>query len=155
MKYIAILLLLLSNSVLADDHAGLVIPPFPSGIENIGAALISNQNINDIKWSQNLVRINNVYYLWLNRFESRKNKKAYFKVTHTFQLPDPDNLNIYFATCKNQKTNEVDITAFATGQADKEWHTNITSAWKPNIKTGKIEAVTINNIICLNESYGL
>lgn len=155
MKYFIMLLLLVPGLVYAKDYTGSITPPFPEGVENRGGVLVDFQHTSELKWSQNLVRIKDTDYLWLNTFVERKEKKAYFKVVHQLELSTASDMILYFATCMNKKTNEQNITGLASGKADQEWHHNVVKAWRPNTTAGKIEAVETTNIICHNEAYGL
>jgi hypothetical protein len=154
--FVILSLLLLSSVSHADTYVGRIIPPFPDEIENLGGALINFETGKEVKWSQTLVKLDGTLYLWLNSFEIRAGKKAYFKVIHHIELPMPNvGEGIYFAQCMNKETNENNITAFGNGAPEQEWHDAITHAWKPNLEIGEFETVNPNNIICYNEGYGI
>ncbi len=156
MKPTTLFFLFISSIVHADTYTGLIIPPLPTDAQDLGGALLNHQPGKEAEWSQQLVKINNSYYLWLNSFESRKEKKAYFKVVHHLKLPALNkNEYIYLALCKNTRTKEKEITGIGYGKTNEEWHSHISGAWKSNLKTGVIESISTDDIICYNEGYGI
>lgn len=156
MKYIILTLWFHSGISYAEPYIGLIIPPFPNEVVSLGGALIDHKPGKELEWAQNLVKINDSLYLWLNSFEVKKNKKAYFKVVHQVKLPTlKNNEYVYLTLCKDTKSDDKEITGVGYGKDNVEWHSNISSAWKSNLETGKIESISTKNIICYNEGYGV
>jgi hypothetical protein len=156
MRYISALLLFVSAATYGGEYVGIVIPPFPSEVEDFGGALINYQAGYEVEWSVNLVRVGSKKYLWLNSFEERKEKKAYFRVRHQLTLPDTkEGEYIYLSLCKSSESNELNLTGVGSGDPSEEWHGNITSAFKPNLETGLLESVSPAGVLCYNEGYGI
>ncbi|MFO7530498.1 MAG: hypothetical protein R6W86_17155 [Marinobacter sp.] len=156
MRYLSALLIFASTTIYGGEYVGIVFPPFPTEVEDLGSVLINYQTGSEVEWSVNLVQIGAKKHLWLNRFEERKNKNAYFRLRHQLTLPDTRNGEyIYLSLCKSSGSNELNITGIGSGPADEEWHIKITSAYKPNLNTGLLESMSPVGVACYNEGYGV
>ena len=66
----------------------------------------------------------------------------------------PASQSIVVSGCRIKKKRDSNIIAVVKPE-DKEYYTKVVRAWKVNRSTRKIELMSIKDIDCVNEAYGL
>ena len=143
----------------AGNNIGVITPPYPDGIEIVGEALIDPDNFRDENgWAQSLVKIGDYYCLWLEKFYRRVEKKAYFKVVNELKLPQiTKGYDYILASCGKTEldANRSDITALVARDKSGEQSNKIIRAWKADTDAQRIIEISVENMRCYSEGWGL
>lgn len=119
--------------------------------EHISSAIIGENNGFDFSLTQ--IRKNDLNILIFNKVYP--GPKSTYEILDTLQIQNlSKNEYISFQLCRKDTINDSEIIAIVIND-DSEYYNKIIKSWRANRKTGKICAIDIIGIDCLNEGYGL
>lgn len=154
---LGLVLMLLSRACMATDLIGSIVPPFPEGWKDDGGACISKSLGTDkiCDYSIGVLRAPKKLLLYIGKSSQRVDpKKARWIVTDQISFDQlPPGHHVAFALC--ERRGELDETILAVVKTtDTEWYTDLRSAYKANLNTGRFEKIPPKGIRCLNEGWG-
>jgi hypothetical protein len=159
---IAALYLPSASTAAPPNLVGLETPPYPAGYENIGGGLFFNDHNHAythlcygkmIHAAPHLIsRCEGQDVVVLQKFIERREKKAYFKVLDEVQLPKMPAERYVLAVpqCSSVSYKDENILAIGRMEEIKDGlvSKDISHAWRFNLQTGKIEPISIHDVIC-------
>lgn len=100
------------------------------------------------------------YALVLSEKVGMEGKHAKWSRTDILIHPHPKSNTSYFvggngALCEYNGRRDEQVIAIAADNGDKQWLTAISYAWKVDVKTKKLIAVSPKNLRCENEGWGI
>lgn len=154
---IGLVLMLISNSCLASDLTGSIVPPFPDGWMDGGGACIAKSLGADkmCEYSIGVLQGPSGLLLYIGKSAPRiELKKARWLVTDQMSFPQtPRDQQVVFSVC--ELNGEIDETIIAVVKTtDTEWYATVRQAYRANLKTGRFEEIPPKGIRCLNEGWG-
>lgn len=151
-------LLLFNGACIASEISGTIVPPFPERWKNLGGACIAASLGVDKYCDYSIGVLENVKQriLYFGKLVPNSNaKKAQWLIIDEMSYPVTQlGFQVIYGLCERNR--KIDETIIATVKStDTEWYTTVKLAYRANLKTEHIEKISINEIRCLNEGWGL
>lgn len=154
----ALILMLLSQACMAIELIGSIVPPFPEGWKDESGACISISLGTDriCEYSIGTLRADGTLIAYIGKSAPRVDpKKGRSLVTDQLSFPRiPRGHDIVFANC--ERDGKRDETVLALVKTTKtEWWSQVLSAYRADLNTGRFEKIPTKGIRCLNEGWGV
>jgi hypothetical protein len=150
-------LTLLCSASNADSLVGSVVPPYPEGFRDAGGACIS-KSLGDkdmCLYSLGILRRRGTTLLYIGKSAPRIDpKKARWTVTDQLAFQNlPQGHDVSYGLCEQNGVQDETILAIVR-ITNTDWYSQIHSAYKVNLATGRFEKIDTKGIRCLNEGWG-
>jgi len=151
-------LTLLSHPCKATNLIGSIVPPYPVEWKSQGGACIGGSLgiERSCDYSIGIIEKSGQLHMYFGKSAPRIDpKKARWFVTDQMLYPKtPAGFHVVYGLCERDgKSDETIIAIVKT--TDTEWYTNVKSAYRANLSTGRFEKTSIKGIRCVNEGWGV
>lgn len=136
-----------------EEYIGLHHPPLPFGLNDQAGYLINPDA--KIEYTVSYIARVSGEMLWLERLTHRDpSGHPFFEVRAVLYLPLlSDHEFLVFGQCRVDEVADPEIIALVETR-DEEVYTEIRMAWRADRQGERFEAVPLEGVTCINESYG-
>ncbi len=154
-------LILVPGFATADTLAGLVYPPLPDGMRDLGGGCVTDERGYDHSCDYSISVIATqagkaMAIIGARLLERDPTGNPIWLITDSVPYPDlPANFYLAMSTCRFENRKDDLIVASVRYEESKEWHGDVRQAWRFNLANEAFAPFPTNNVECANEGWGL
>lgn len=157
-SFLCLLLMLPSYTCQASNLIGRIVPPYPDEwISQGGACIAGKLGIKrSCDYSIGILKNLDQLHIFFGKSAPRINpKKARWFVTDLMPYPKtPAGFHVVYGFCERDGSPDASIIAVVK-TTDSEWFSNVQTAYRANMNTGRFEESSIKGVRCRNEGWGV